>query len=97
MLLVASLNPCTNDNILVKLDFSNAFNSLHRYCMLQAVSDIIPELHRYCHLAYSQSALLSFGQHTVMSQEGPQQDDPIGPLYLFALQSNRYFSLCRLN
>ena len=74
------LQSMPEDNIVVKLDFSNAFNSLRRDCMLQAVNNVIPELYRYCCLAYSQSTLLSFGQYTVLSQEGTQQGDPIGPL-----------------
>ena len=39
------------DNIIVKLDFSNAFNSLHREYMLECVSEVIPELYKFCHLA----------------------------------------------
>jgi hypothetical protein len=69
-----------DNNVIAKLEFSNAFNSLLRDCMLQAVSDVITELFNYCHLAYLQSTLLSFEQYTVVLQEGPQQGDPIGPL-----------------
>lgn len=74
------LQSMPDNHVVAKLDFRNAFNSLHRDRMLQAVSRVIPELYRYCHLAYSQSTLLSFGPYTVLSQEGPQQGDPIGPL-----------------
>jgi len=31
-------------NVVVKMDFSNAFNSLHRVDMLQAVADRLPAL-----------------------------------------------------
>jgi len=68
------------DHILVKLDFTNAFNSLHRYDMLMAVHSRIPEIYHYCHSAYSQPSLLFHGPFTVLSEEGPQQGDPIGPL-----------------
>jgi len=40
------------DNIIVKLDFFNAFNCLHRYDMLQSIADRVPELFPYCHSAY---------------------------------------------
>jgi len=33
-----------SDHVLVKLDFNNAFNCLHRRNMLQAISDRLPEL-----------------------------------------------------
>ena len=71
-------------DIVVKLDFSNAFNNLHRDVILRAVSDNVPELYRFCHLAYSSDSILKFGQFTIMSQEGVQQGDPLGPL-LFCL------------
>jgi hypothetical protein len=66
--------------VLAKIDFSNAFNCLHRDAMLEAVMNEIPEIYSFCHLAYSQSSTLSFGEFTVLSQEGPQQGDPLGPL-----------------
>lgn len=70
--------------VVAKLDFSNAFNCLRRDSMLLSVKDKIPELYKYCHLAYSQSSLLQFGSFTVLSEEGTQQGDPLGPL-LFCL------------
>ena len=68
------------DNVVVKLDFSNAFNSLHRSDMLQSVADRAPHLLSYCHSAYSNPSVLYYGQFVIMSQEGPQQGDPLGPL-----------------
>ena len=66
---------------MVKLDFTIAFNSLHRRAdMLQAVADRIPELYAFCHSAYRHPSNLFFGDFTVLSQEGPQQGDPLGPL-----------------
>ena len=40
----------------------------------------IPELYAYCWSAYNQPSFLFFGPYTVLSQEGAQQGDPIGPL-----------------
>ena len=68
------------NHVVVKLDFSNAFNSLHRYDMLSAVHSRIPKIYTHCHSAYSQSSILFHGPYTVSSQEGPQQGDPVGPL-----------------
>jgi len=68
------------DHIVVKLDFSNAFNSLRRFDMLSTVHSRIPDLYSYCCSAYSPPSVLFYGSHTVLSQEGPQQGDPLGPL-----------------
>ena len=72
------------DSVLVKLDFENAFNSLRRDRMLHAVYSVLPELASYCHLAYADASTLKFGSFSLLSQMGPQQGDPLGPL-LFCL------------
>jgi len=74
------LEALPTDHVLVKLDFTNAFNSLHRYDMLLATHSRIPEIYAYCHSAYSQSSILFYGPYTISSEEGPQQGDPVGPL-----------------
>jgi len=48
------LEELPRDHVLVKLDFSNAFNSIHRREMLLAVHIRMPELYSYCSSAYSQ-------------------------------------------
>ena len=58
------------DNIVVKLFFSNAFNSLHRDYMLERVSEVIPELYIFCHRAYKEHSILKFGEFCLTSQEG---------------------------
>ena len=68
------------DNVFVKLDFSDAFNNLHRTDMLEAIACRIPELNPYIHSAYSTPSTLFFGQYRISSQVGPQQGDPVGPL-----------------
>jgi len=68
------------DWVLVKLDFSNAFNSLHRSDMLMAICERLPELYAYCFSAYAKPSILFHGPFTFSSEEGPQQGDPLGPL-----------------
>jgi hypothetical protein len=65
---------------MVKLDFSNAFNCLHRFDMLKSIAERAPELFPYCHSSYANPSVLHFGQYHILSQEGPQQGDPLGPL-----------------
>jgi len=62
----------------VKLDFSNAFNSLHRDAMLEAVNLRVPGIYKFCHLSYSQPSVLLYAGRTILSKEGPQQGDPLG-------------------
>ena len=72
-------------NILAKLDFKNAFNSLSRNAMLEAVAEYAPDIYHLCYSAYSSPSILSFGNHIKSSSsEGPQQGDPLGPL-LFSI------------
>ena len=71
-------------SVVAKLDFCNAFNSLHRDAMLTAVSSLVPEIYEFCFLSYGSSSSLKFGDHLISSQEGAQQGDPLGPL-LFSL------------
>jgi Reverse transcriptase (RNA-dependent DNA polymerase) len=78
------LQSMDTDSILVKLDISNAFNSLSRTRMMTAVNDLIPEIAPYCHLAYAEMSQLQYGTYTIQSRVGPQQGDPLGPL-LFCL------------
>jgi hypothetical protein len=70
-----------DDNVIVKLDFSNAFNSIHRDAMLQAIRSSVPEIYSFCHLSYSNSSFLKFGSRMIISDEGCQQGDPLGPLH----------------
>ena len=70
------INYMPSDFVVAKLDFSNAFNCLHRDVMLTAVKDQLPELYKFCHLAYLQTSFLNFGPYTILSQEVPQQGNP---------------------
>ena len=74
----------SRDQVVVKLDFKNAFNSIHRDIMLELVASELPELYHFCHLAYGASTTLQFGDEAIWSAEGVQQGDPLGPL-LFCL------------
>ena len=39
-----------------------------------------PELYAFCLSSYAQPSFLFFGLHVILSQEGPQQGDPLAPL-----------------
>ena len=56
-------------DVVVKLDFTNAFNSLRRQDMLMSVKELFGLRLYYVY----------YGQFTLWSNEGPQQGDPLGP------------------
>ena len=74
-----------DSHVVVKVDYSNAFNSLRRDLMLQSVASAVPGIYRFCHLSY----ILKFETRTILSQEGPHQGDPLGPL-LFCLSIHQH-------
>ena len=57
--------------------------------MLQAVRDLAPELYPLVYSAYSAPSDLHWSDHLIVSAEGVQQGDPLGPL-LFCLTLHRH-------
>jgi len=66
--------------VIVKLDFSNAFNCVRRDLILNSVALQTPEIYRLVHAAYTCEPILIFGEHQLRSSEGAQQGDPLGSL-----------------
>jgi hypothetical protein len=74
-----------DERIVVKVDFTNAFNSMERAVFIAAVDHHLPVLAPFVRAAYSSPSTLYFGDRaTVPSAGGAQQGDPLGPA-LFAL------------
>ena len=73
------------DGLLLQLDFRNAYNSLNRAIMIQRVREAAPGFSQSVEYIYGQPAplFLHDGQ-VLLSREGIQQGDPLGPL-LFSL------------
>ena len=80
------------DHALIKLDFRNAFNSVRRDKMLRAVQDLAPSIYPFVHSVYSSPSSLFWDDRTLVSSEGVQQGDPLGPL-LFCLAIYRHSTL----
>ena len=68
-------------HVFVKIDVTNAFNTLRHDVILEAVERYLPELLPYASASYSGDSDLQFGDFSLQSQEGAQQGDPLGPLY----------------
>ena len=73
-------------HIVLKIDFSNAFNSVSRKAVAEAISKCCPALLPWFEFCYAEPAFL-FCQNQKLpfgSWQGVQQGDPLGPLF-FAL------------
>lgn len=77
-----------NDEVLVKLDFKNAFNSINRGMLLEEIYDKFKSLYPFIYQCYRYPTYLSFGRHVINSEWGVQQGDPLGPL-CFCLVAHR--------
>ena len=86
------LSQMPNNKALLKVDFRNAFNSIRRDKMLEAVEACIPELLPFVHSAYSAPSILLWNEIQILSSEGIQQGDPLGPL-LFCLTIHELLSI----
>lgn len=83
------LQDLEEEEAILKLDFSNAFNSIRRDKVLEAVQAFCPDLYSLVYSSYSAPSLLFWGESTIESREGVQQGDPLGPL-LFCLAIHRH-------
>ena len=59
-------------HVLIKLDFSNAFNTLSRDTMLEAVAEYISEIYAFVYANYHDISQLQCGEYIIESAEGPQ-------------------------
>ena len=67
-------DPSTEDLILFKVDFRNAFNTARRDKILEAVKINSPQDYAYVWQAYGKPSNLYFGEDIIIkSQEGVQQ------------------------
>ena len=70
------LGPMSSGQVMVKIDFKNAFNCLRRDKILEAVRSTCPELFHFVYSAYSTPSSLFCGEYILQSEEGVQQGDP---------------------
>ena len=72
-------NNLEQNEVLIKIDMRNAFNTLRRDKFLTTVRQRVPSLYRLLWQAYSQPSSLYFGSARIESATGLQQGDPCGP------------------
>ena len=69
-----------DDHVLIKLDFTNAFNTVRRDLIFVSTADKTPELYRFVHASLACSPKLTYENETIISDEGSQQGDPLSSL-----------------
>ena len=78
-----------NDHIVVKLDFSNAFNCLHRDSMLESFKQSVPEIYSFCLLSYGNDSVLNYRSRQILS-ENIQQGNELGTNLLYCLRNYNF-------
>jgi hypothetical protein len=73
--------------MMVKLDFKNAFNCVHRDFLLESANvDILKPISKFVRQCYAEPTHLLYGDSYISSETGVQQGDPLGPpLFCLAL------------
>ena len=78
----------------MKIDFKNAFNSIRRDVVLKEIQKQLPSIYPIVWQAYSSNSILFYGNSFLSSQEGVQQEDPLGP-FLFSLAIQNLNNQCK--
>ena len=86
------LYSASSQQILLKLDFANAFNSVRQNSILEAVALELPQLLLYVSASYESPSSLVFGGFILDFAEGIQQGDPLGPI-LFSMAISKVLLL----
>ena len=58
----------SDGNVLVKLDFVNAFNTVRRDTVLDTVADKAPEIYKFVLASHSCESKLAFGPYAILSR-----------------------------
>lgn len=65
--------------VVLKVDVSNAFNSVHRGALLSHIKEKIPTTYQFLWQCYSSPSKLLYKTNVLDSSVGCQQGDPLGP------------------
>jgi hypothetical protein len=77
--------------LFLKIDFENAFNSVRRDSLLRTIQTELSDFYPFLYQCYSKPTYLFFNGYPLLSSEGVQQGDPLGPL-CFSLAIHKLIS-----
>ena len=83
------------DQILLKIDMKNVFNSISRDALPATVFAKNPLVYNYTEAAYAKPSSLFYRDKIILSEEGAQQGDPEGPPLFSDTINDTIRSLCR--
>lgn len=69
-----------DEAVMMKVDFSNAFNTIRRDVVLSEVKNSLQKLFPIMWQMYSTNTSLFYEDNVIQSEEGMQQGDPMGPI-----------------
>ena len=70
----------TNEEMLLKVDISNAYNTISRAACMEGVKKYCPDVARWAHWCLNGSSRVDYNTHVIPCSTGVQQGDPLGPL-----------------
>lgn len=76
----AFLEAMSDDMVFLKVDFSNAFNTVRRDVIAETFAQEAPELYSFIRSCYEHPSFLIYGEYVILSCEGFQQGDPVASL-----------------
>jgi len=65
----------------IKIDFTNAFNAVSREEIFSSFEEYTPELLPFINICYGQPSFLLYGESVILSEQGLQQGDQLGPMF----------------
>ena len=68
------------DEILLKVDLSNAYNTISRQACLSGIAKYCPDLTRWATWCLNGTSKVFYGEHIFPCATGVQQGDPLAPL-----------------
>ena len=68
------------NQVMLKVDFTNAFNTVRRDHMFESVVRHLPSLAPFVSACYCSHSFLCIGDSKILSAEGLQQGDPLAPI-----------------
>ena len=68
------------DHVIAKFDFTNAFNTLRRDNMLEAIKHVCPEVYNFCRSSYESKSMLFMRTIYFTLRKDPSRATPWAPL-----------------